>query len=131
MLVYLSQRGWKVANFRNDRELYIPRLCNSKVSINRQHAIRHRWLRKSTSHQQWELQAFQTQMANLQVELLEIVTQTRSSKDRPGLSAKERAHTALETIMILVAETRQEQTYLRPSLAWTPTPKVATSTHKG
>ena len=70
-------------------------------------------------------------MAHLQVGLLVTVTQTQSSKDKLGHSVKGKAHTALVIIMILVAVTRQEQTYLRPSLAWTPTPKVATSTHKG
>jgi hypothetical protein len=70
-------------------------------------------------------------MGRLQVGLLEIVTQTQSSKDKLGLSVKAKAPTALETTMILVAETRHEQTYLRPSLAWTLTPKAATSTHKG
>lgn len=57
--------------------------------------------------------------------------QTQSSKDKLGHSVKEKAPTALETIKILVAGTRQEQTYLRPSPVWTLTPKVATSMHKG
>jgi len=70
-------------------------------------------------------------MGRLQVGLLEIVTQTQSSKDKLGLLAKEKALTALETTMILVAEIRHEQTYLRPSPAWTLTLKAATSTHKG
>jgi hypothetical protein len=70
-------------------------------------------------------------MGRLQVGLLEIVTQTQSSKDKLGLLAKEKALTALETTMILVAEIRHEQTYLRPSPAWTLTPKAATLTHKG